>query len=241
MNTLKAELIEALFELQSRAGKIVRNRDGFGYKYVDLETLYNRIQPILSELGLFVQSIISDNKIEVTVHHIKSQSSQCIGSYNITALLDKVLDYELKLAERNPNKATNINVFQDMGRGITYLTRYLLCSGLGLFANISKDDDAAKLSSSGYQEVQYSNKARNSTGLNNARQKIRQASGENIIQYKDFLRYYEEAFKGGNYHKLNQQQQESLSAWAANAESWEGLQKETKFKIVESLRNLKGE
>jgi hypothetical protein len=116
---------EALVKAQSKFGTLPKDKDGYGYKYTDIDTVISYIRPILAECGLaFMQALSTiDGKSAMTTRVLHT-SGEWIED---TIILPDV-------------SITKSNAAQNMGASITYMRRYSLCAVLGISAD--EDTDA---------------------------------------------------------------------------------------------------
>ena len=119
------EISSAFIKAQSKFGTLPKDKQGYGYKYTDIDTVISYIRPILSENGLgFVQALSSvDGKPAMTTRVLHTS-----GEW----IEDTVVLPDVVLAKTN--------AAQNMGASITYMRRYSLCAILGISAD--EDTDA---------------------------------------------------------------------------------------------------
>lgn len=124
-------LYKALAAFQEKAPVITKDAKAHTYKYADLPSVKEAVDPILKNVGLSVIQPLTtiEGKNAVTTILIHSDSGESIES---TVTIDQV-----KLAGQNE--------YQSLGSGITYLRRYSLEAILGIVT--TKDDDAGGASS----------------------------------------------------------------------------------------------
>jgi ERF superfamily len=121
-----AENIKQMYSKLAKAKKeflpIVKNIQGYGYKYANLNESINSIKDALLDNQLDFRQRIKDNKL-------------------ITELIDFETGYieELIIVDIIQPVMNKTNELQQLGAGITYLRRYSLLTGLGL---ATEDDDA---------------------------------------------------------------------------------------------------
>ena len=120
------ELYTALLEFQKKAPQVLRDTQGYGYKYPRLEQVIEVTRPILNQVGLVVfqsyELVDGQNCIKTTLAH--AGTGQTIVS--VTPVRQNV---SLK----------GMNDFQVDGSAISYYRRYALLSLLFLAA---EDNDA---------------------------------------------------------------------------------------------------
>lgn len=116
---------EAFVKAQAKFGTLPKDKNGYGYKYTDIDTVISYVRPILAENGLgFIQSLSTvDGKPAMTtrVFHISGEWIE-----------DTVVLPDVTLKQTN--------AAQNMGASITYMRRYSLCAVLGISAD--EDTDA---------------------------------------------------------------------------------------------------
>ena len=119
------EVSSAFIKAQSKFGTLPKDKQGYGYKYTDIDTVISYIRPILAENGLgFVQALSSvDGKPAMTTRVLHTS-----GEW----IEDTVVLPDVVLAKTN--------AAQNMGASITYMRRYSLCAILGISAD--EDTDA---------------------------------------------------------------------------------------------------
>lgn len=115
-------LFEAILKAQSEFETLPKDKQGFGYKYTDFDTVITHVRPILQKYGIgFMQSLTTiDGKNGVTTRLFNAAGEWLED----TSILP---DVQLK----------GTNTAQNMGAAITYTKRYALCAILG----ISSDED----------------------------------------------------------------------------------------------------
>lgn len=138
---------KALAAFQQECPPLLKSTEGYGYKYVEINTMIAKINPYLAKHKLgFSQPLISNPAtgnlaIKTIIFHTESGEF----SENIACIPPEV---QLK----------GMNAYQAAGAGATYFKRYCLASTLGLVSD--KDTDGAgvgtskpKLSASMLNEV----------------------------------------------------------------------------------------
>jgi len=119
---------KALASFQQECPVLLKDTEGYGYKYVDLTKIINSINPLLKELGLgFTQKIGTNPEtgqscLTTTVFHVAS------GESDSTTVDIPLVDMKGQ------------NIYQAFGSGTTYFRRYQLSSQLGVISD--KDLDA---------------------------------------------------------------------------------------------------
>lgn len=115
------EIAGALVEFRSIVPKVVKNRNGFNYRYADLTAVEAVIKKPLEECGLAVTQFPSGENCLVTMlMHVSGEWMMC--------------EYHMDPVKKDP---------QSFGSVITYMRRYALGAVLGL--DIDEDDDAAEV------------------------------------------------------------------------------------------------
>lgn len=118
------ELFTAMAKVQGLFSVIEKTKDGYGYKYADLECITEMIKPLFKEHGLFFWQDLAPAQggvlISTTIAHRSGQWKKSDPLY----------------VPLVPNKKTN--AAQEMGVIVTYGKRYSLCATLGI---ITKDED----------------------------------------------------------------------------------------------------
>ena len=115
-------IYEAIAKFQYEAPILLKNTEGYGYKYVDITEISKTITPLLKKHDLLVMQPLSGTGIKTIIVHWPT--SEQIEEY-------AEIPQDINLKGMNP--------FQAMGAGITYWRRYALCSYFGLVAD--KDID----------------------------------------------------------------------------------------------------
>jgi len=118
----KVKLFKAIADFQQEAPVLVKDTDGYGYKYVTFDHVVAQIKPLLKEFKLGFSQIIEGRGLTTIIFHTESGDS-IEGTAEIP-------DIDMK----------SMNKYQSFGAGITYFRRYALTSMLGLLSD--KDVDA---------------------------------------------------------------------------------------------------
>lgn len=119
---------KALAGFQQECPVLLKDTDGYGYKYVDLTKIIHSINPLMQKHGLgFTQKLgtnpeTNQSSLTTTIFHVATGESD-------SATVDIPL-VELK----------GQNLYQAFGSGTTYFRRYALSSQLGIISD--KDLDA---------------------------------------------------------------------------------------------------
>ena len=116
------ELLKALSNVKKEVGKLSKTETNpfFKSKYFDINSLIERVEPLLEKNNLLLLQPIENNKVRSIIYHIETSQS-------VTSEID----------------LPNLTDPQKLGSAITYYRRYTLQSLLGLQA---EDDDANKAS-----------------------------------------------------------------------------------------------
>ena len=116
------KIYKALAGFQQEVPVMLKNADGYGYKYLPLPELIQGIKPLLKKYQLGFTQICEGEGLTTTIFHIESGES-------ISGTM--FIPQNIKLGSQNQ--------YQVLGSGITYLRRYSLESMLGIVS--SKDTD----------------------------------------------------------------------------------------------------
>lgn len=115
-------LFAAVLKAQGDFETLPKDKQGYGYKYTDLDTVISYLRPILKSNGIgFMQTLTT----------IEGKSGLTTKLFNAEGewIEDTTFLPEVQLKGTNPA--------QNMGAAITYMKRYSLCAILG----ISSDED----------------------------------------------------------------------------------------------------
>ena len=121
-----ANIKEKIAAVQKGMGALKKDTEAYNYKYVTLDQIQEKMNPLLEEQGLLLTQPMG-----VTT----------FGESSITTLYTEVLDIE------SDEKISSCMILpsnvkpQDLGSAITYFRRYSL---LSLFNLVTEDDDGAK-------------------------------------------------------------------------------------------------
>lgn len=140
----KANLYKKIADFQQEVPVILKDTEGYGYKYADLPKIFEVINPLMKKHGLgFTQMVTSEKDEAGTLQPV---------------LRTVVFDTESTETETSTTpipqgvELKGMNPFQVMGSGITYLRRYALSAMLGLVTD--QDNDASgEQKSSGNKKV----------------------------------------------------------------------------------------
>jgi len=111
-------ILEKIANIQDKIGTLVKDTKAYNYKYVDLNQILEKLQPLLREEGLVLTQPIIENKVTTI---IRGEGQQIESALALPDNLDP----------------------QKLGSAITYFRRYTLVSLLALTA---EDDDGASAS-----------------------------------------------------------------------------------------------
>ena len=118
---------KALAGFQQECPVLLKDTDGYGYKYVNLTKIIHSINPLMKKHGLGFTQMLGTNPesgntcVTTTIFHIDSEES-------ISSTVDVPL---VPLKGQNP--------YQSLGSGCSYFKRYQLSSALGIVSD--KDTD----------------------------------------------------------------------------------------------------
>ena len=146
-------IIKAIAQFQQECPVILKDTDGYGYKYADLTQIDSIIKPLLKKHGLmYIQPLNKDNgetMITTQIYHIES----CESITSFCSIPFESIKYEPVTIETTKNGITDkktkyiiagfegMNTAQAYGSLITYFRRYTLSSLLGLITD--KDTDGS--------------------------------------------------------------------------------------------------
>ena len=116
------KIYKALAGFQQEVPVMLKNADGYGYKYLPLPELIQGIKPLLKKHKLGFTQICEGEGLTTSLFHVESGET-------LTGTM--TIPQDIKLGSQNP--------YQVLGSGITYLRRYSLESMLGIVS--SKDTD----------------------------------------------------------------------------------------------------
>lgn len=115
-------LLEGLVKAQSEFKTLPKDKEGYGYKYTDLDTVISTVRPILIKHNIgFMQTLTNVNGRDGLTTRLFNTTGEWIED---TFLLPAVT-------------MAKTNAAQNVGAAITYMKRYALCAVLG----ISSDED----------------------------------------------------------------------------------------------------
>lgn len=113
----KSNLFSALIKARTKIEAVVKDKDGYGYKYATLDNVISMLKGVLPNYGLgyaqFPETIDGKDGVTTIVMH---ESGEYMSAR-----------YEMEATEV---KGTNLT--QQKGASITYTRRYALCSVFGI-------------------------------------------------------------------------------------------------------------
>lgn len=117
----RKNIYKALANFQQDVPVLLRDTDGYGYKYVKLEHIIAQIKPVLKKHNLGFTQFVEQDGLRTTLFHT-------ITGENIEAWCH-IPECDMK----------GMNKFQSAGAGITYFRRYALSSMLGVITDADTD------------------------------------------------------------------------------------------------------
>lgn len=117
----RKHIYNALADFQQEAPVLLKGTDGYGYKYIKLEHIIAKINPLLKKHNLGFTQLIEGSGLTTILFHTPSGESleaHCM-----------IPTCEMK----------GMNAFQSAGSGITYFRRYALSSMLGIISDADTD------------------------------------------------------------------------------------------------------
>ena len=146
----------------------LKNQNGYGYKYATLDSILEKVRPILAKNGL---SILQSQEI---------QESSII----VTTLLMHISgEYIETRAEAPFTTLKGMNDYQSLGAGITYLRRYAISSLLNI---ASEEDTDATSKQDNYSKPQNNSQQQPQNSGNNDNVDLK-ALGIKIVKDNDVL------------------------------------------------------
>lgn len=122
-------IYHALICFQLEVPNLMKNAQGYGYKFVELSEILSTIKPILAKFGLgIIQPLENNGTIKTILFH--EPTGQTIES-------------SVKIPEGVQLKG--MNDFQVMGSAISYLRRYSISSLLSLITEQDNDASGAQI------------------------------------------------------------------------------------------------
>jgi hypothetical protein len=148
------ELLISLKDFQSEIKPLIKDVQGHGYQYADLTQLNATIKPILDKYGLFVTTIVDNNNMIATLHHLATEQT-------LSSSLELPLsDLEYKEVEKNGEIKLQIPGFAGMNKAqaygslLTYFRRYSKSVLLDLISE--SDTDGVGKEKSTYVKKEFS-------------------------------------------------------------------------------------
>ena len=118
-----SKLLSGLMDVQREIPTMPKNKDGYGYKYTDLDTITSVIKPILARHDIaYMQSVGTNEQGQnILTTRIFNRDGEYIEDSTILPII----------------QGTKNNSAQTLGMSITYMRRYALCAMFG----ITSDED----------------------------------------------------------------------------------------------------
>jgi len=129
-------IYKALAEFQQEVPVISKDVSGFSYKYADLPSIFEIINPLLKKHGLGFTQLINGNKIKTVLFHI--DTAEVIESETDMPIEDLVYVENVK-SKFVLRGFEGMNKAQAVGAMITYFRRYSLASMLGIVTDTDTD------------------------------------------------------------------------------------------------------
>jgi len=117
----KKNLFKALADFQQECPVLLKETDGYGYKYIKLDYIIAQINPLLNKHKLGFTQLMEENGLTTLLFH--HPSGESIQSHAV------IPECSMK----------GMNVYQSTGSGITYYRRYMLSSMLGIISDADTD------------------------------------------------------------------------------------------------------
>jgi len=181
-----------------------RNQNGYGYKYATLDSILEKVRPVLAKNGL---SILQSQEIQ--------ESSVVVT----TLLMHTSGEWIETRAEAPFTTLKGMNDYQSLGAGITYLRRYAISSLLNIASEedtdanaTSKQDNYSKPQKNNPQQPQTQNSG------NNGNVDLKEL-GIKIVRDNDVL-VPQELQKGAIFNNKNTLKQLGFK-WNSELKRWE--------------------
>jgi len=132
---------KALAGFQQECPVLLKDTDGYGYKYVDLTKIIHSINPLMQKHGLgFTQPLGTNPEsgntcVTTTIFHIDS------GEYDSSTVDVPLIDLKGQ------------NSYQSLGSGCSYFKRYQLCSALGIVSDKDLDGYGEQVKTTAKKEL----------------------------------------------------------------------------------------
>jgi|TARA_R100001530_G_scaffold10639_1_gene10509 hypothetical protein len=117
----RKNIYKALANFQQEVPVLLKDTDGYGYKYVKLEHIIAQIKPVLKKHHLGFTQFVEQDGLRTTLFHTTTGES---------------IDAWCHIPECDMK---GMNKFQSAGAGITYFRRYALSSMLGVITDADTD------------------------------------------------------------------------------------------------------
>jgi hypothetical protein len=113
----KSNLFSALIKARTEIDAVVKDKEGYGYKYATLDNVISMLKGVLPKFGLGYAQFpeTTDGKDGVT-----------------TIVMHESGEYMLARYEMEATEVKGTNLTQQKGASITYTRRYALCSVFGI-------------------------------------------------------------------------------------------------------------
>jgi hypothetical protein len=120
---MNAEMIKALLEFQAECPVISKAKQGYGYKYAELDKIVDATRELRHKHGLVFTQTFEDNVLITSLYHISGG------------------ELHSRIKMQDDVKLNGMNPFQVDGSKITYYKRYAFCAILGIVLD-GEDNDA---------------------------------------------------------------------------------------------------
>ena len=177
-----------------------RNQNGYGYKYATLDSILEKVRPILAKNGL---SILQSQEIQ--------ESSVVVT----TLLMHTSGEWIETRAEAPFTTLKGMNDYQSLGAGITYLRRYAISSLLNI---ASEEDTDATSKQDNYSKPQNNSQQQPQNSGNNDNVDLK-ALGIKIVRDNNVL-IPQELQKGAIFNNKNTLKQLGFK-WNSELKRWE--------------------
>ena len=178
----------------------LKNQNGYGYKYATLDSILEKVRPILAKNGL---SILQSQEIQ--------ESSVVVT----TLLMHTSGEWIETRAEAPFTTLKGMNDYQSLGAGITYLRRYAISSLLNI---ASEEDTDATSKQDNYSKPQNNSQQQPQNSGNNDNVDLK-ALGIKIVRDNNVL-IPQELQKGAIFNNKNTLKQLGFK-WNSELKRWE--------------------
>jgi hypothetical protein len=178
----------------------LKNQNGYGYKYATLDSILEKVRPVLAKNGL---SILQSQEIQ--------ESSVVVT----TLLMHTSGEWIETRAEAPFTTLKGMNDYQSLGAGITYLRRYAISSLLNIASEEDTDANATSKQEDNYSKPQNNNPQQ---PQNNGNVDLK-ALGIKIVRDNDVL-VPQELQKGAIFNNKNTLKQLGFK-WNSELKRWE--------------------